>query len=88
MVRLKPDQPNQWVQACTYCRCYHWAQHSPCSKIHCQLYPRKTKGNTVLAVNITTIDIYLLYIANKMELFSFKSGIVVQVANHLKETGL
>ena len=47
----------------------------------------KTKREDVLPVNTETEGIYMLYINNKTERFSFKSTCVVWVIKYLKNTG-
>ena len=43
------------------------------------------RSNAVLAIDIAAKGVYTLYITNKTECFSFKSGCVVRLAKLLKE---
>ena len=43
------------------------------------------QSKAILAINTAVKALYVLYIANNIKCFSFKSGCIIRVAKHLKE---
>ena len=60
-------------------------RRGPSSKVRRQLQLTKTKIKLNYQFILQQKAYYLPFITNKMEYFSFNSGCVVRMANHLKE---